>query len=184
MTPDAVARGAGAATPFASSGRLVENIVHFVRILRAAGLPVGPARVLDHVLERGFRPLPGAADILAGRNECPSGGQPLLVAERLELTDGLPAEVDGLLCREGRGGDAPEPSQLAGGSKLHDAIAQSSCELRCLFLSDLRITEVSAVDMGRRQVEQQFDAPAAARLRERDRTPKQLGRRVPVSDPQ
>jgi uncharacterized protein len=35
------------ATPFASSGRLVENIVHFVRILRAAGLPVGPARVLD-----------------------------------------------------------------------------------------------------------------------------------------
>jgi hypothetical protein len=29
------------------NGRLVENVVHFVRILRAAGLPVGPARVLD-----------------------------------------------------------------------------------------------------------------------------------------
>ena len=47
MTPDPVARGVAVATPFASSGRLVENIVHFVRILRAAGLPVGPARVLD-----------------------------------------------------------------------------------------------------------------------------------------
>src|SRR5947207_3223033 len=33
--------------PFVVNGRLVENIVHFVRILRAAGLPVGPARVLD-----------------------------------------------------------------------------------------------------------------------------------------
>jgi uncharacterized protein with von Willebrand factor type A (vWA) domain len=47
VTPDPVARGVAVATPFASSGRLVENIVHFVRILRAAGLPVGPARVLD-----------------------------------------------------------------------------------------------------------------------------------------
>jgi hypothetical protein len=47
VTPDPVARGVAMATPFASSGRLVENIVHFVRILRAAGLPVGPARVLD-----------------------------------------------------------------------------------------------------------------------------------------
>jgi uncharacterized protein with von Willebrand factor type A (vWA) domain len=28
-------------------GRLVENVMHFVRILRAAGLPVGPAKVLD-----------------------------------------------------------------------------------------------------------------------------------------
>src|SRR5204862_8231597 len=33
--------------PFASNGRLVDNIVHFVRILRAAGLPVGPARAID-----------------------------------------------------------------------------------------------------------------------------------------
>ncbi len=47
MTLDPMARGVAMATPFASSGRLVENIVHFVRILRAAGLPVGPARVLD-----------------------------------------------------------------------------------------------------------------------------------------
>jgi uncharacterized protein with von Willebrand factor type A (vWA) domain len=28
-------------------GRLAENVMHFVRILRAAGLPVGPAKVLD-----------------------------------------------------------------------------------------------------------------------------------------
>ncbi len=47
MTPDPATRGMAAATPFASNGRLVDNIVHFVRILRAAGLPVGPARVLD-----------------------------------------------------------------------------------------------------------------------------------------
>src|SRR6185437_9198590 len=29
------------------SGRLAENIVHFARALRAAGLPVGPGAVLD-----------------------------------------------------------------------------------------------------------------------------------------
>jgi uncharacterized protein with von Willebrand factor type A (vWA) domain len=36
---------AGAA-PFSPKGRLAENIVHFVRVLRAAGMPVGPARTL------------------------------------------------------------------------------------------------------------------------------------------
>ena len=35
--------GTGAAVP---SGRVAENIVHFVRVLRAAGLPVGPAHTL------------------------------------------------------------------------------------------------------------------------------------------
>ena len=47
MTPDPASRGAALTIPFVVNGRLVENIVHFVRILRAAGLPVGPARVLD-----------------------------------------------------------------------------------------------------------------------------------------
>ena len=28
-------------------GRLADNVLHFVRVLRAAGLPVGPAKVLD-----------------------------------------------------------------------------------------------------------------------------------------
>jgi hypothetical protein len=36
----AVARGAG-------SGHLAENVLHFVRVLRAAGLDLGPAKVLD-----------------------------------------------------------------------------------------------------------------------------------------
>jgi len=31
------------------SGRLLDNITHFARLLRAAGMPVGPARVLDAV---------------------------------------------------------------------------------------------------------------------------------------
>ena len=34
------------AHPLAPKGRLAENVVHFVRVLRAAGLPVGPARAL------------------------------------------------------------------------------------------------------------------------------------------
>jgi len=34
------------AVPLAPKGRLAENVVHFVRVLRAAGLPVGPARTL------------------------------------------------------------------------------------------------------------------------------------------
>jgi uncharacterized protein with von Willebrand factor type A (vWA) domain len=32
-----------------ASGRLAENILHFARALRAAGLPIGPGRVLDAV---------------------------------------------------------------------------------------------------------------------------------------
>ncbi len=31
------------------AGRLVENIMHFARVLRAAGLPVGPGKVLDAI---------------------------------------------------------------------------------------------------------------------------------------
>jgi hypothetical protein len=33
--------------PAADSGRFVENLMHFARALRAAGVPVGPGRVLD-----------------------------------------------------------------------------------------------------------------------------------------
>lgn len=35
--------------PGDASGRLIDNITHFARLLRAAGMPVGPARVLDAV---------------------------------------------------------------------------------------------------------------------------------------
>src|SRR5690348_12383075 len=35
--------------PPAKEGRLVENVMHFARTLRAAGLPVGPGRVIDAV---------------------------------------------------------------------------------------------------------------------------------------
>lgn len=38
-----------AAGPAADGGRLVDNIVHFARVLRQAGLPVGPAAVVDAV---------------------------------------------------------------------------------------------------------------------------------------
>jgi len=34
------------AIPLAPKGRLAENVVHFVRVLRSTGLPVGPARTL------------------------------------------------------------------------------------------------------------------------------------------
>ena len=30
-------------------GRLVANVMHFARVLRAAGLPVGPGKVLDAI---------------------------------------------------------------------------------------------------------------------------------------
>src|SRR5918911_2226252 len=38
-----------AATAQASDGRLVANLMYFARTLRAAGLPVGPGKVLDAV---------------------------------------------------------------------------------------------------------------------------------------
>jgi uncharacterized protein with von Willebrand factor type A (vWA) domain len=37
------------ALPAPESGRLVENLMHFARTLRAAGLPVGPGKVLEAV---------------------------------------------------------------------------------------------------------------------------------------
>ena len=37
----------GAAVSIAGSGKLADNIVHFARVLRNAGLPVGPGQVLD-----------------------------------------------------------------------------------------------------------------------------------------
>ena len=37
--------------PEAPRGKLAENIMHFARVLRAAGLPVGPGKVLDAIQE-------------------------------------------------------------------------------------------------------------------------------------
>jgi uncharacterized protein with von Willebrand factor type A (vWA) domain len=41
-----MARNAAMALP---KGRLAENVLYFVRVLRAAGLPVGPAKVIDAI---------------------------------------------------------------------------------------------------------------------------------------
>ena len=40
------ARSLAGAVPMLPKGRLAENVLHFVRVLRAAGLPVGPAHTL------------------------------------------------------------------------------------------------------------------------------------------
>src|SRR4030095_11328854 len=40
-------RGAEGGDGAVKEGRLAENVLHFVRVLRGAGLPVGPAKVLD-----------------------------------------------------------------------------------------------------------------------------------------
>jgi uncharacterized protein with von Willebrand factor type A (vWA) domain len=39
--------GTGAATP--GDGKLVANLMHFARVLRAAGLPIGPGKIIDAV---------------------------------------------------------------------------------------------------------------------------------------
>jgi uncharacterized protein with von Willebrand factor type A (vWA) domain len=46
VTPTDLSQLAGASALLAPKGRLAENVVHFVRVLRKAGLPVGPARTL------------------------------------------------------------------------------------------------------------------------------------------
>ena len=38
-----------ATLPALQQGHLAENVMHFARVLRAAGLPIGPDRVLDAV---------------------------------------------------------------------------------------------------------------------------------------
>src|SRR5438046_7843367 len=42
-------RAARAFRKMTADGRLAENVMHFARVLRAAGLPIGPDRVLDAV---------------------------------------------------------------------------------------------------------------------------------------
>jgi uncharacterized protein with von Willebrand factor type A (vWA) domain len=46
VTPGLESARVAGAPPLVPKGRLAENVVHFVRVLRAAGLPVGPARTL------------------------------------------------------------------------------------------------------------------------------------------
>ncbi len=46
MTPGVERSPRSGGVALAPRGRLADNIVHFVRVLRAAGLPVGPARTL------------------------------------------------------------------------------------------------------------------------------------------
>jgi uncharacterized protein len=60
----------------ATAGRLAENIVHFARVLRRAGLPVGPAKVIDALhavqavgLERRDDFRCGLAAVLVNRRE-------------------------------------------------------------------------------------------------------------------
>jgi len=48
-TPLGKATESALAAHLESGGRLAENIMHFARTLRAAGLPVGPGRVLDAI---------------------------------------------------------------------------------------------------------------------------------------
>src|SRR5262245_62127080 len=40
---------ARSAIPALAEGHLAENVMHFARVLRAAGLPIGPDRVIDAV---------------------------------------------------------------------------------------------------------------------------------------
>ena len=37
----------GPAAPAQEAGHLADNIMHFARVLRATGLPIGPDRVID-----------------------------------------------------------------------------------------------------------------------------------------
>src|SRR5262250_1450536 len=37
----------GSVSPIDASGKLADNVMHFARVLRAAGLPVGPDKVID-----------------------------------------------------------------------------------------------------------------------------------------
>ena len=49
MTDQAHHPAANLVLGHADGGRLAENIMHFGRVLRAAGLPVGPGKVLDAI---------------------------------------------------------------------------------------------------------------------------------------
>src|SRR6476620_10707024 len=49
MTPQEAGVLTTPASSLAADGRLVANLMHFARTLRAAGLPIGPGKVLDAV---------------------------------------------------------------------------------------------------------------------------------------
>src|SRR5207248_4161313 len=153
-----------------------------VERLRCAPAIPGAARVLGHVLERGLDALPGAPEVLAHPDERPGGSECSVVPERFQLPNGLTAEIQRLVRREGSVGRGAEATELAQGPELHDAIAARAGELHRLFSPGVRTVKVSAVLVRGSEIEQQLDAFWAGRLDESGRPPRQLGRRVPVVD--
>ena len=80
-------------------GRLAENVLHFVRVLRATGIPVGPAKVIDALAaveavgigDRGdFRA--ALAAVLVSRHEWAAAREQLDLLAALQPTDVLDPE--------------------------------------------------------------------------------------------
>ena len=67
---------------------------------------------------------PGAAQVLAERDEVPGRRQCLVIADLLQLADGLPAPFDRLLGGERAVDGDPQVVELAASAELEGAIAE------------------------------------------------------------
>ena len=86
-----------ATLPALQQGHLAENVMHFARVLRAAGLPIGPDRVIDAVralevagVERRDDFYWTLASVFLDRREQPNDPDVLEPAPQLGLEPGGP----------------------------------------------------------------------------------------------
>ena len=137
--------------------------------------------MLADALEGGDHAGPGAAEVLAERDEVPGRCQRLVVADLLQLADGLAAPLERLLGGERGVGRDPQLVKVAAGAKLEGAISQRARKLQSLLSTEPGLPEVARVDQRLGQLEQELDAVLAPGLREGDRASEQVRRARPVT---
>jgi hypothetical protein len=118
--------------------------------------------------------LPVRAQVLARRDEDPSGGQRLLVSERLQLPDRLVPQLKRLLGGERTLDERSQRSQLDDGTELEGAISERTGEHESLLMLSPGGTKITAILQRRTKLEQQLHAFGTTRRRERDGAPEQF----------
>src|SRR6476659_9260251 len=109
------------------------------------------------MLERGGHARPGAVEVLAERDEVPCRCQTLVIADLLQLADGLPAPFQRLLGGERRVVAGKEVVDLATRTELERAVAERARELQGLLSAEQRLSVVPQIHERLGQVEQERD---------------------------
>src|SRR5204862_2818054 len=109
--------------------------------LALAPAVAGQACMLGHALEGRDHAGPGAAEVLAERDEIPGRCQRGVVSDRLQLANGLPAPFERLFGGERAVGGDPQLVEVATGAELEGAIGERAGNLERLLPAEPAYTE-------------------------------------------